>query len=452
MRSGIRIVSAAMSFIVALTYAALPANAISIIRDSEVENNVRVWSTPVFEAAGLVPDDVQIVLVNDRRLNAFVAGGQRLFLHTGLLLASANVLQVVGVVAHETGHISGGHLARLQDAFKAATATAIAAIVLGVAAAIATRSGEVAGASMGAGLTLAERNLLAYTRTQEASADQAGLGFLEQNGLSARGMMEFFDALVKQEAMLMSRQDPYLRTHPLTKERVDFVRQFVAKSRFGKAEPPPEWVEQHKRVKAKLFGFIEPVSRTLTTYKEDDPAVDARYARAVALYRKPDLPNALKTIDGLIAQEPNNPFFRELKGQMLFENGRAADALPEYESAVRLLPKSGLIRVDLARAQIELNRPELDQKAIAHLNEALRQESENATAWRQLAIAYGRGGNMGMAALSLGEEAMLRGDFRMAIGQGLRAEQLLPVGSPPHIRAQDLQADARREMANRKNN
>ncbi len=452
MRSGIRIVSAAVSFIVALTSAALPAHAIGIIRDSEVENNIRVWSTPLFEAAGLVPDDVQIVLVNDRRLNAFVAGGQRLFLHTGLLLSSANVLQVVGVIAHETGHISGGHLARLQDALKNATATAIVMMVLGAAAGLAAGRGDAAMAGIGAGLTVAERNLLSYTRTQESSADQAGLTFLEQNGLSARGMMEFFDVLVKQESMLVSRQDPYIRTHPLTKERVDFVRQFVSQSRFGNAPPPAEWVEQHKRVKAKLFGFIEPVSRTLITYKEDDREVASRYARAVALYRKPDLPNALKTIDGLIAQEPENPFFHELKGQMLFENGRAADALPPYEKAVRLLPKSGLIRVDLARVQIELNRPELDQKAIANLNEALRQEHDSATAWRQLAIAYGRGGQMGMAALSLGEEAMIKGDFRTAIGQGLRAENMLPAGSPPHLRAQDLQADARREMANRKNN
>ena len=452
MRVLFRIVSLAVALAVALTHAAAQARSISLIRDSEVENSIRVWSTPLFEAAGLVPDDVQIVLVNDRQLNAFVAGGQRLFLHTGLLLRSENVLQVVGVIAHETGHIAGGHLARLQDQLKSATATMIAAIVLGVAAGVATGRGEAIGAGVGAGLTLAERNFLSYTRTQEASADQAGVTFLEQNGLSAQGMMEFFDILAKQEAMLAARQDPYLRSHPLTKERLDFVRNFVAASRFGKTPAPPEWVEQHKRMKAKLFGFIEPVSRTLVTYKEGDPDVSARYARAVALYRKPDLPNAIKVIDGLIAQEPDNPFFHELKGQMLFENGRAAEALPEYERAVRLLPKSGLIRVDLARAQIELNRPELDQKAIGHLNEALRQESDNATAWRQLAIAYGRGGQIGMAALALGEEAMIQGDYRVAIGQAQRAEHLLPAGSPPHLRAQDLQANARREMANRKNN
>jgi predicted Zn-dependent protease len=452
LRTAFRIVSAATAFALAFTAAAPAANAIGIIRDSEIENDVRNWSTPLFEAAGLVPDDVQIVLVNDPRLNAFVAGGQRLFLHTGLLLRSDNVLQVVGVIAHETGHIAGGHLARLQDQLRAATATAIAAMVLGIAAAVVARSGEAAGAGIGAGMTLAERNFLAYTRTQESSADQAGLNFLEQNGLSARGMMEFFDILVKQEAMLVSRQDPYIRTHPLTKERTDFVRRFVQQSRFGNAQPPAEWVEQHKRMKAKLAGFIDPVSRTLVSYKEDDRTIASRYARAVALYRKPDLPNALKTIDGLIAEEPQNPYFRELKGQMLFENGRAADSLPEYELAVRYLPKSGLIRVDLARALIEINRPDYDQRAIAHLNEALRQESENAVAWRQLAIAYGRGGNMGMAALSLGEEAMLKGDFRVAIGQAQRAEQLLPVGSPPHLRAMDLQADARREMAARKNN
>ena len=442
----------AVTLAVASTHTAAQARTISLIRDSEIENSIRVWSTPLFEAAGLVPDDVQIVLVNDRQLNAFVAGGQLLFLHTGLLLRSESVLQVVGVIAHETGHIAGGHLARLQDQLKSATATMIAALVLGVAAGVASGRPEMLGAGIGAGATLAERNFLSYTRTQESSADQAGLNFLEQNGLSAQGMMEFFDILAKQEAMLASRQDPYLRTHPLTKERLDFVRGFVASSRYGKAPAPAEWAEQHKRMKAKLFGFIEPTSRTLTTYKEGDPDVSARYARAVALYRKPDLPNALKVVDGLIREEPDNPFFHELKGQMLFENGRAAEALPEYEKAVRLLPKSGLIRVDLARAQIELNRPELDQRAIGNLNEALRQESDNATAWRQLAIAYGRGGQMGMAALSLGEEAMIIGDFRVAIGQAQRAEHLLPAGSAPYLRAQDLQVNARREMANRKNN
>ena len=452
MRKGIRALSVAVSAFVALTSAASPALAFGIIRDSEIENNIRLWATPIWEAAGLVPDEVRIILVNDRRLNAFVAGGQNLFLHTGLLMRSENVMQVVGVIAHETGHIAGGHLARLQDQLRTASITSILALVLGVAAGVAARSGEAVAAGMGAGLTVAERNFLSYTRTQEASADQAGVGFLEQNGLSARGMLEFFEILSKLESQVTASQDPYLRTHPLTQERIAFVRNFVANSKYSNAMPPPEWGVQHKRMKAKLFGFIEAPSRTLTTYKEDDPSVEARYARAVALYRKPDVPKALATIDSLIKEQPDDPFFHELKGQILFENGHSAEALPEYERAVRLLPKSGLIRVDLARAQIEMNRPDMDQKAIAHLNEALRQESDNAVAWRQLAIAYGRGGNMGMAALSLGEEAMIQGDFRVAIGQGQRAEQLLPVGSPPHLRAQDLQANARRELANRRNN
>lgn len=452
MRKGIRALSVAVSTFVALSSAASPALAIGIIRDSEIENNIRLWATPIWEAAGLVPDEVRIILVNDRRLNAFVAGGQNLFLHTGLLMRSENVMQVVGVIAHETGHIAGGHLARLQDQLRTASITSILALVLGVAAGVAARSGEAVAAGMGAGLTVAERNFLSYTRTQEASADQAGVGFLEQNGLSARGMLEFFEILSKLESQVTASQDPYLRTHPLTQERIAFVRNFVANSKYSNAMPPPEWGVQHKRMKAKLFGFIEAPSRTLTTYKEDDPSVEARYARAVALYRKPDVPKALATIDSLIKEQPDDPFFHELKGQILFENGHSAEALPEYERAVRLLPKSGLIRVDLARAQIEMNRPDMDQKAIAHLNEALRQESDNAVAWRQLAIAYGRGGNMGMAALSLGEEAMIQGDFRVAIGQGQRAEQLLPVGSPPHLRAQDLQANARRELANRRNN
>jgi predicted Zn-dependent protease len=444
-----RRIALALSFLGALCYAFVPApaQAISLIRDAEIENTIRVWATPLFEAAGLVPEDVRIILVNDRRLNAFVAGGQNLFLNTGLLLRSEHAGQVVGVIAHETGHIAGGHLARMPEAIKNATAMAILSLLLGAAAGVAAGRPDAAVAGMAGGMTAAERNFLAYTRGQEAAADQAGVTFLEQNGISSRGLMEFFDILAGQELMVTARQDPYVRTHPLTKERVEFVRNFVATSKYSNAPLPPEWVVMHKRMKAKLFGFIEPTSRTLTTYKENDPSVEARYARAVALYRKPDVPQALATIDGLIREFPNDPFFHELRGQTLFENGRAAEALPSYEKAVQLLPRSGLLRIDLARVQLEFNQPDMDRKAVANLNEALRQENENAMAWRQLAIAEGRIGNIGMAALALAEEAMLRGDYRVAIGQAQRAERLLPAGSPPHLRVQDLQAQARRELA-----
>lgn len=452
LRAVLRSIALAMSFAAAAFTALMPAtaNALSLIRDAEIENTIRVWSTPLFEAAGLVPDDVRIILVGDKRLNAFVAGGQNLFLNTGLLLRSDHAGQVIGVIAHETGHISGGHLARLPEAMKQATAMAILSLFLGAAAGVAAGRPDAAVAGMAGGMTAAERTFLAYTRTQEASADQAGVTFLEANGLSARGLMEFFDILSGQELMITSRQDPYVRTHPLTKERVDFVRGFVEKSKFKDAELPPEWVDMHKRMKAKLFGFTEPISRTMTTYKESDTSIEARYARAVALYRKPDLPAALAVIDGLIKERPNDPFFHELRGQTLFENGKAREALPSYQRAVDLLPSSGLIRIDLARTMLEFNEPEMDQKAIAHLNEALRQENENSRAWRQMAIAEGRVGNIGMAALALAEEAVLRGDYRTALGQGLRAERLLPVGSPPHMRVQDLQAQARREMAKQK--
>jgi predicted Zn-dependent protease len=444
-----RSLALALSFLGAASFALAPApaHAVSLIRDAEIENTIRVWATPLFEAAGLVPEDVRIILVNDRRLNAFVAGGQNLFLNTGLLLRSDHAGQVIGVIAHETGHIAGGHLARLPEAMKNATAMAILSLVLGAVAGVAAGRPDAAVAGMAGGMTAAERNLLAYTRTQEASADQAGVNFMEQNGISSKGLMEFFDILAGQELMVTARQDPYVRTHPLTKERIDFVRNFVATSKFSNAPLPPEWVVMHKRMKAKLFGFIEPISRTLTTYKENDLSVEARYARAVALYRKPDVPQALAVIDSLIKEAPDDPFFHELRGQTLFENGRAADALPSYEKAVQLLPRSGLLRIDLARVQLDLNRPDMDQKAVANLNEALRQENENAMAWRQLAIAEGRTGNIGMAALALAEEAMLRGDYRVALGQAQRAERLLPVGSPPYLRVQDLQAQARREMA-----
>ena len=257
---------------------------IELIRDTEIENTIRAYSTPIFLAAGLDPSAVRIYLVNDKQINAFVAGGQNLFINTGLILQSRDAGQVIGVIAHEAGHIAGGHLARVHDALANATAEMILAMVLGAAAAAASGNPAVGGAVMSGGQNIGVRNLLAYTRTQEASADAAAMRFLDSTQQSAKGLLSFFDTLNQQEALTTARQDPYLRTHPLTQERIAALSDFVAHSPYSNTPVKPEFEEEHRRMLAKLRAFTDNPTMTLRRYPETDRSVEGRYARAIAGY------------------------------------------------------------------------------------------------------------------------------------------------------------------------
>lgn len=414
------------------------AREFGFIRDAEIETTIRAYATPILNAAGIDPEAFNVHLVNSSVLNAFVAGGQRLFVTTGLLRRSENAGQVVGVIAHEAGHIAGGHLARMEDEMEKLGTLAIISQLLGVAAGAASGNAG-AGAAIGlGGMQVAERSFLHYSRTQESSADQAGVTFLDNAGLSSRGMLQFLEILSGQDALISSRQDPYLLTHPLTRDRVVFVEHHVASSSLTNKPMPPGFEEMHHRMVAKLDGFLDPPEAVLRKYGEDDRSVAARYARAVAYYRIPDLDRALPLIDGLIAEEPRNAYFAELKGQMLFENGKLADAEPNYRRAVELLPNVPLLRTELAHVQIEMNRPELLDSTIASLNEALRVDRFDSLAWRLAATAYGRKGDMGLSNWALAEHNILIGQPRAAKALAERAMKQLKPGSPAWLRAQDI--------------
>jgi predicted Zn-dependent protease len=281
-----------------------------------------------------------------------------------------------------------------------------------------------------------------YSVTQEASADQAGLKFLDSAEMSSRGLLQFFQILQGEELLAGVRQDPYLRTHPLTQQRIEYVRNHVDRSRYSNVADSPANIERLKRIKMKLGAFTSHPSSTLAAYPEKDQSVLARYARAIAYYRIPKLDQALPIIDGLIRDYPKDPYFRELKGQMLFENGRIAEAVPPYEEAVRLAPGAALLRISLAQAYIESNDPKTNKRAIAHLNDALRSEDRDTNGWHLLATAYGRDNQMPMAALALAEEGLSAGKKKDATQQASRAKGLLPKNSAAYNRAEEIQREA----------
>lgn len=417
------------------------ARAQTVIRDAEIESYMQEWFAPVYSAAGMSADQVKIIMVQDSQVNAFVAGGANIFFYTGLLQKTENVDEVIGVMAHELGHIAGGHTIRARTAMENASYESLLGIIIGVGAAVASGDANAAGAISAGGSSMAERGFLKTARTFESSADQFAISKLETSGFSPRGLATFLEKLSAQELLPTSQQSEYVRTHPLTRDRIDSVDAAVERSALKDKSAPEAWTEQHRRMKAKLVGFITP-QQVAWTYDDRDRSVAADTARAVAAYRQNQIPEALKAVDSLIYREPKNPYFHELKGQMLRDFGRVDEALPAYEKAVSLAPQSGLIRADLAHVMIETagqSQTRL-QKALDHLNTALKAEPRSARIHRLMATALGRLGNDPAARLHLAEEAWLQRKIPYAKEQVQVALKGLPQGSRDWIRAKDLQS------------
>jgi len=440
-----RVLAAVLAAWLALAPAARAEGTAALIRDAEIESIIRSYASPIFDAAGIDPASVHIYIVNDDAINAFVAGGLNLFLYAGLLIRAEKPNQLIGVIAHETGHMAGGHLIRTREAMRAATAEAILGYILGIGAGIAAGNSGAGVAVIGAGQTIAQANLLQFTRTQENSADHAGLRFLDATHQSARGLVEVLTMLQKNEVLTGAGGNPYLRTHPLTKERLDYITKYVAESPYSNAVDPPDMIASDARMRAKLIGFLRPLEDTLRAYPETDTSFEARYARSIAYYRVGQLPKALPLIDGLIAEEPQNPYLQELKGQMLFESGRVADSIPPYREAVRLQPASSLLHLGLGESMVELGDPGLNKAAISELETAVSIEPKLNQAWRLLSVAYDRDGQPPMTALALAELALGRGDNKEAERHAERALDMLPQGSPAWLRAEDIVMQASRD-------
>jgi predicted Zn-dependent protease len=442
-----RIISLVLSICLVASWtqpATAQTGGVRLLRDAEIEHIIRIYATPIFDAAGLDPSAITVYLIDDNRLNAFVAGGMNIFINSGLLMRSKDPLEVMGVIAHETGHIAGGHLARTQEALRNASIETIIAAVLGAAAAV-VGGGNAGAAVLGGGASVAQRSLLRYSRIQETSADHAGVSFLERAGYSSRGLLNFFGVLSGEEALLGGSQDPYLRTHPLSQERIDYVQNFVEHvSHYSNQPAPPELVALHGRMIGKLVGFLQPLTDVLHRYPDSDQSMEARYARAIAYYRGSQVDKGLKLVEELIAEHPDDAYFRELRGQILFENGRVGEAVESYQKAVDLDPTEPLLRLGLAQSQLETERQDLAKPALANLEEVVRREPRNGFAWHELAIAYGRTDQLGMSALALSESALARNNPVEAKEQADRAIKILPENSPAWLRAQDIKSTAKR--------
>ncbi len=438
-----------------LLAALLPAGAwaqrgsVILIRDAETENLLRSIYGPLFGAAGLSRGFVQVTIIRDRSINAFVTTGNRMFINTGLIMQATSAGEIAGVLAHETGHVVGGHIARLPEEIRNAQIRALVAALIGAAAGVATRQGEAVAGGAIAGQSMALRELFSFTRTQENAADLTAVTLLNRLNWPVGGLLQLLERLQGQELMLSDRQDPYLRTHPLTRDRIEFLRGQIER-RGSDGALPREIEERFAMVRAKLFGFLEGGVAIQRVYPQTDTSPSARYARAIQTFRSGRIDEAVAELDRLIAATPSSPWLHELKGQFLLEGaGRAREATVAYREAVRLAPSEALVRAGLARALLAVDDPGSLRAAAAEAEAALRLDRSLGMAWNTLGMARGRLGEEGLAALALAEEAALSGDLLTQRQMAARAERLLPPG-PAKLRAQDLANAAQIEREERR--
>ena len=420
------------------------ADGVNIARDAEAEALIQDYARPIFKAAGVRVGSVQILLVPDNNFNAFVATATNMFVTTGAIIDSETPNELIGVIAHETGHLAHGDLAGIRETIARTGTAAMIAALIGMGAAIAGSVagvqglGDVGAMTVAGSGQLAQRNILAYQRGQESAADRAAVQFLNATGQSPAGLLKSLQRLANQMLISSRSIDPYLQSHPLPAERVRDLENLVSKSPYADRTDPAELQKRHDLVRAKLVGFLWPPERVNRRYPLKDQSLPARYARAIAAYRHGALPQALKQIDGLIQSDPADPYFWELKGQALLESGKAKESVAPLRKAVSLAPKAGLIRILLGQALIATASQGVVDEAITTLNMGLQTDPDSPIGYRTLARAYAMKGDIAMAELATAQGDFVDGNIKDAKMHAERAQAKLKPLTPAWVRADDI--------------
>lgn len=439
-----RILARLAAILAAFTLAVQPVAAQSILRDAEGEKLLQDMMDPLAVAAGLQPGAVEVVLISDPSLNAFVAGGQRVFVHSGLINAAGSAEEVQGVLAHELGHITGGHIVRRGEGMRAATNISILSALLGVAAALAG-AGDAAMGVLMAGQQAAMGKFLAYSRTEEASADAASVEYLTKAGISGQGAVNFFKRLQNLEfrhGYSQSEEAGFYRTHPLTGDRIARLEADFKAGPYWNKPPDPEIQQRFERMRAKLYGYLAEPRDTLNVYPPSMQTIPAHYARAYAYHKDAQVQRALDETDALIRKEPDNPYFLELRGQVLLESGRPTEAVAPLRQAMRLSGGAPMIAASLGHALIATEDSSNFEEAERVLRASVARDRRNPFAWYQLGVVYAARGDVPRARLASAEQQVMSGRYQEALHSAKAAEYALPHGSPDWIRAQDVAIEA----------
>lgn len=434
-----------------LQFSPAAAQGISLLQDTETERLLRSYEEPILAVSGIDPNAVRMYIVGDTSLNAFVAEGQNIFVNTGLFIQLKNPNELIGVLAHETGHMAGGHLTRGSEAIAKAEIPMLLSMALGIGAAIAG-AGEAAMVLMGVGQSAAAAQFFQFSRVQEATADQMGQKYLRLTHQSGMGMVNVFERMANEEAMIVKNPEQFATSHPASRDRVENMRTIAESSPYRDVPDSPQAIHAYEMVKAKIIGFQLPVQDVLYRYPVTNKSAPARYARAMVYMRQPNLKLALEEINSLIKEEPKNPYFYEVLGQIYVSMSQPLKGIAPYQMSVDLMPDAPQLRVALAAAQVATGQKPYEEKAIGNLKIALQQDSENPFGWYQMAQAYSDLGNAPMADLATAERYYTVGDLRKSAVFAMRSRQKLTKGTPDWERANDIIAIAVSQMKQQRGN
>ncbi|HET7335391.1 MAG TPA: M48 family metalloprotease [Rhizomicrobium sp.] len=451
-RAGWRIFTASLTIGLAMLLAVQPslAQSINIIRDTEIERWLYKHERPLLKAAGMDPDSVHIHIVQDPSLNAFAAqspiagNSEDIFVNTGLFFHLKTPNEVIGVLAHETGHIAGGDALRSGVAMNKAGIPMLIGLAVGVAA-MAAGAGEAGIGAMMLGQQAGMAQYLKFSVAQEGTADQRGQKYLRATKQSGMGMLDVFTRMANENAMSMYYNKEFISDHPADRERVDMMRQIAEASPYANVKDSPEAMHEFRMIQAKLTGYLSDPDQVLIRFPVSDTSDEALYARTIAYFRKPDLQKALSEINTLIKRHPQNPYFWEVLGQINVEMSQPQKGIGPYQKSVALMPDAPLLRIALAAAQLATENPALAKPAIANLKIALQQENDNAFGWYEAALAYSLEGNNAMADLATAERYYTTGAMGPAARFATRAAHKLPQGTTDWQRANDIMSIATRE-------
>lgn len=437
-RGGLTGAFAAVAAMVAIAATPAHADGHTVIRDAEIEATLRSYVDPIFVAANLDPSQIEVVILQDNSINAFVTNSRTMFIHTGLISAVESPNELKGVMAHETGHMAGGHVLRSREAMSQAMVPAMLSVGIGILA-IAAGAPSAGAALIAGSQQFAMADFVQFSQAQESQADQAAITFMDAAGQSGEGLVSFASRQFRYNEMRSAqRVPPWMRTHPLWTDRIQALRQRVSQSEHRTATDTPEEIEHLKLIQAKLFGYTENAARTYQKYPDTDLSAPARYARSVAAMRSSDFGRADKEAETLTREFPNNPYYHELVGEILLTSGRVADSVPHHRRALELNPGNALLQINLARALLATNQKPATDEAVGFLQAATRTEPDNASAWYELATAYDTRGEEGMARLASAELRFSVGDWPAARSFAERAKERLDQGTTSYQRALDI--------------
>ncbi len=417
---------------------------VSVVRDAEIEALVRDYSAPILDAAGLGRSGIEIVLVGNNSFNAFVAG-RRIFINTGALVTAQTPNEIIGVIAHEAGHIAGGHQQRLREQMSRAQTIAVIASVLGAGAAVAgslTGSSGLGQSGMGifaGGSEMARRSMLTYQRGEETTADRAAITYLERTGQSARGMLATFERFADDMALSGSRVDPYQLSHPMPRERIANLEELVRTSSFADRKDPSALQQRHDLMRAKIAAYTQGHQAAMRLFRDDPRGVPALYADAIGTFLAGNSRDALKKIDALVRAQPGNAYFHEMRGEILMRANQPAEAAKAPAKAMSLdKSRSGIIQVAYGNALLQTGKPDQIRKAAVEIQAGLTRAKEYAAGYRYLAQAHAQLGDIAHADLATAEGHFYSGNYKDAKIFAARAQQKMAPGTPGALRAQDI--------------